>query len=107
MGNHFRSFRFLLPQQQRIGDLFPWRPVSGAVKIDPIGTIALREKFKAGRGDYPADFSQRTDVIHLYFNLKHRLGNALIGNRPDTENMPAPNTPMAVAQSAGDDLRIM
>jgi hypothetical protein len=40
----------LLPQQQRIGDLFPWRPVSGAVKIDPIGKIALREKFKAGRG---------------------------------------------------------
>jgi len=50
VGNHFRSFRFLLPQQQRIGDLFPWRPVSGAVKIDPIGTIALREKFKTGRG---------------------------------------------------------
>ncbi|HHL2713296.1 TPA: hypothetical protein ACQ39K_004973, partial [Yersinia enterocolitica] len=23
MGNNFRSFRFLLPQQQRIGDLFP------------------------------------------------------------------------------------
>jgi hypothetical protein len=40
----------LLPQHRGIGDLFPWRPVSGAVKIDGIGKIALREKFITGKG---------------------------------------------------------
>nr|WP_241390086.1 hypothetical protein [Serratia proteamaculans] len=50
MGNNFRSFRFLLPQQRHIGDLFPWRQASEAVKILPIGTIALRENFKVSRG---------------------------------------------------------
>jgi hypothetical protein len=64
-------------------------------------------KIYNGQGHYPADFSQRTDVIHLYFNLKHRQGNALIGNRPGNDHMPAPNTPMAIDQSAGDQLRIM
>jgi len=40
----------LLPKHRCIGDLFPWRPVSGAVKIDDIGKIALREKFITGKG---------------------------------------------------------
>jgi hypothetical protein len=50
LGNNFRSFRILLPSITPIGDLFPWRQSSGAVKIDPIGKIALREKFIAGKG---------------------------------------------------------
>jgi hypothetical protein len=97
----------LLPKYRCIGDLFPWRPLSGAVKIDDIGKIALREKFITGKGIYPADFSQRTDVIHLYFTFKRRQGKALIGNRPGTDHMPAPNTPMAITQSAGDHRWIM
>jgi hypothetical protein len=32
---------------------------------------------------------------------------AIIGNRPGTEPMSAPNTPMAIAQSAGGYLWIM
>jgi hypothetical protein len=40
----------LLPSSRTIGDLFPWRQASGAVKIDAIGKIALREKFIAGKG---------------------------------------------------------
>jgi hypothetical protein len=60
-----------------------------------------------GQGHYPADFSQRTDVIHLYFNLKHRQGKANIDSRPGTGHMPVPNTPMAIAQSAGNHLRVM
>jgi hypothetical protein len=65
--------------------------------------LRYAKKIFSGQGDYPADFSQRTDVIHLYFTP----GNALIGNRPGTKHMPVANTPMAVAQSAGDDLQIM
>ncbi|NMM74467.1 hypothetical protein BSF37_21975 [Serratia marcescens] len=97
----------MLPQHQCIGDLFPWRPLSGAVKIDGIGKIALREKYSAGKGHYPADFSQRIDVIHLYFTLQLRQGESIIGNQPGTDYMMAPNTPMAITQSAGDHRRIM
>lgn len=45
-----RIFRILLPHHLTCGDLFPWRQASGAVKIDDIGKIALREKFITGKG---------------------------------------------------------
>lgn len=75
VGNNFRSFRFLLPQQRHIGDLFPWRQASEAVKIDDIGTIALRQNFKVSRGitlqifhSTPVEYICITQGIHSGMN---------------------------------------
>jgi hypothetical protein len=73
-----------------IGDLFPWRQVSGAVKIDQTGKIALREYFKWTGGLLPT----RIRTVHLWntyvlhplerdamFNIEDIFGDSIKARR--------------------------